>query len=155
MEKSMENEGRKITKIAREVNKFILKSMKETDVGISEMDLIHLVRHNPGMSQSSVCLELNGEKGAIAKRVHSLEKKGYLIRKVDIADKRKHLLYATDKAYSLKNSKVDIESTYYEWLLETLSKEEKEQFLKLLDKLYINSKKESRTGFPHVLKRLK
>lgn len=151
----MENEGRKITKIAREVNKFILKSMKETNVGTSEIDLIHLVRHNPGMSQSKVCLELNGEKGAIAKRVNALEKKGYLIRKVDPNDKRKHLLYATNRANSLKNTKVELESTYYEWLFETLDEEEKQAFLKTLNKLYIRSKEESRTGFLHVLKRLK
>lgn len=151
----MENEGRKITKIAREVNKFILKSMKETDVGTSEMDLIHLVRHNPGMSQSKVCLELNSEKGAIAKRVNSLEKKGYLIRKVDPSDKRKHLLYATNKANSLKNTKVELESTYYEWLFETLDEEEKQVFLKTLNKLYIRSKEESRSDFLDVLQRLK
>ena len=151
----MENEGRKITKIAREVHKFVLKSMKETDVGTSEMDLIHLVRHNPGISQAKVCLELKCEKGAIAKRVNSLEKKGYLIRKIDLHDKRKHLLFATDKANGLKNTKVKIESVYYEWLLESLNEEDKKKFLTILNQLYACSKKESRAEFQHVLQRLK
>lgn len=151
----MENEGRKITKIAREANKFVLKSIEEKDIGMSEMDLIHLVRHNPGISQSKVGLELQCEKGAIAKRVSSLEKKGYLIRKIDSNDKRKHLLFATDKANGLKNTKVEVESIYYEWLFESLDEEDKQVFLQVLDKLYVSSKKESRVGFQHVLQRLK
>lgn len=150
----MENEGRKITKIAREVSKFTLKNIKETGLGTSEIDLIHFVRHHPGIVQSKVCESLHAEKGAIAKRVSSLEKKGYLIKKTDVKDKRKHVLFATDKAETLKNTKADIEILYYEWLFETLSPDDKQAFFKVLDQLYIRSKKESRNDFINIMKRL-
>ena len=151
----MENEGRKITKIAREVNKFTWKNIKETGLGASEIDLIHFVRHHPGIAQSKVCESLHAEKGAIAKRVTSLEKKGYLIKKIDAKDKRKHVLFATDKAESLKKTKADIESLYYDWLFETLSTDDKQAFFKVLDQLYLRSKQESRNDFSNIIKRIR
>ena len=44
----MDAAGRKITKIAREVGKFTVRSMRREGVGTAEFDVIHLVRHNPG-----------------------------------------------------------------------------------------------------------
>ena len=151
----MENEGRKITKIARELNKLVLKMTKEDGIGSSEIDLIHLVRHNPGISQKEVGEKLNVDKGAIAKRVVSLEKKGYLYRENDVNDKRKHYLYALPKAESLKNTKVDIENIFYDWLFLDLDEKEKEMFLDTLDKLYQKSKKESRNDFINISKKIK
>ena len=151
----MDNEGRKISKIARELNKLVLKMTKEDGIGSSEIDLIHLVRHNPGISQKEVGEKLNVDKGAIAKRVVSLEKKGYIYRKNDVNDKRKHYLYALPKAENLKNTKVDIENIFYDWLFLDLDEKEKEMFLDTLDKLYQKSKKESRSDFVNISKKFK
>lgn len=43
----MDNTERKITKIAREANRFTVQTMKEDGIGTAEMDVIHFVRHNP------------------------------------------------------------------------------------------------------------
>ena len=50
----MDQTGRKITKIAREVGKFTVQTMKEEGIGTAEFDFIHLVRHNPGITQTEV-----------------------------------------------------------------------------------------------------
>ena len=146
---------REMMKIARETQKLHLLVLKDTSIGSSELDVIHYVRHHPGASQNEVVEGLHSEKGAIARRVLSLQKKGYLERKTDSHDKRRHLLYPTEKAQSLKHSKTETESIFYAWLLEDLREEEKQTFLKTLDTLYRKSKKESRAGFPHILERLK
>ena len=86
------------------------------------------------------------DKGAAAKRVASLEHKGYLIRKPNPEDGRSQLLYATEKAEELKNSKAQIETVFYEWLLEELPEEEKAAFCKTLDTLYWRSKGKDRQG---------
>ena len=49
----MDATGRKIAKIAREVSKFTLQTMKEDGIGTAEFDFIHLVRHQPGISIES------------------------------------------------------------------------------------------------------
>ena len=141
---------RKITKIAREVGKFTVRMMKEEGIGTAEFDFIHLVRHHPGITQAAVREALSIDKGAASRRAASLEAKGYLIRKDDPADGRSKLLYATEKAEALKNSKAGIESTFYEWLLADLSEADRQVFCRILNTLYIRSKKQSRADFPDV-----
>ena len=146
----MESDGRQITKIAREVNKFLIQKMKLEGIGTAEFDFIHLVRHNPGITQTEVRETLKIDKGAAARRAASLEAKGYLERKPNPADGRSQLLYATKKAEALKNSKASIEAVFYEWLLAELPEEEKNAFCETLDKLYWRSKNERRAGFVDV-----
>lgn len=146
----MEQTGRKITKIAREVSKFTVQTMKEDGVGTAEFDFIHLVRHNPGITQAKVREQLKIDKGAAARRAASLEAKGYLERRPNPKDGRSQMLYATPKAESLKNSKAYIESVFYEWLIAELPAEERDAFCQTLDTLYWRSKRQSRAGFPDV-----
>ena len=143
---------RQITKIAREVSKFTVKTMKEEGIGTAEFDFIHLIRHNPGITQAQVREALKIDKGAAARRASSLEAKGYLIRKPNPNDKRSQLLFATDKAEELKVSKTAIESLFYEWLLDELSDDEKQAFCNTLDQLYWRSKNERRDDFQHLSK---
>ena len=150
----MDNSERKITKIAREASKFTVQTMKEEGIGTAEFDFIHLVRHNPGITQADVREQLKIDKGAAARRAASLENKGYLYRKPNPDDGRSQLLYATEKAEQLKNSKANIESVFYDWLLEGLDENEKQTFCELLDKLYWRSKEERRAGFTHVSERV-
>ena len=126
----MDKTERKMTKIARELNKLTVQTMKEEGIGTAEFDFIHLVRHHPGITQAQLREELKIDKGAAARRAASLEAKGYLIRRDNPEDKRSQLLYATKKAEGLKNSKVSIESTFYEWLMEELDESETEHFLR-------------------------
>lgn len=46
---------RKITKIAREVNKFTVRTLRAEGIGASEFDVIHAVRKNPGITQAEIC----------------------------------------------------------------------------------------------------
>lgn len=138
---------RQMTKIAREVSKFTVQTMKEEGIGTAEFDVIHLVRHNPGITQTQVRETLKIDKGAAAKRVANLEAKGYLIRRPNPEDGRSQLLYATEQAEKLKNSKAHIESVFYEWLLSELPQQEKQAFCQTLDTLYRKSKLQRQAGF--------
>ena len=138
---------RQMTKIAREVSKFAVQTMKEEGIGTAEFDVIHLVRHNPGITQTQVRETLKIDKGAAAKRVANLEAKGYLIRRPNPKDGRSQLLYATEQAEKLKNSKAHIESVFYEWLLSELPQQEKQAFCQTLDTLYRKSKLQRQAGF--------
>jgi DNA-binding MarR family transcriptional regulator len=146
----MDKSERKITKIAREVSTFVVQTMKADGIGTAEFDFIHLVRHHPGIMQAEVRERLKIDKGAAARRAASLEAKGYLVRQSNPKDGRSQLLYATEQAEGLKNSKAHIEAVFYEWLLSELSPAESEAFLRTLNTLYLRSKQESRAGFPAV-----
>lgn len=150
----MDMTHRKITKIAREVGKFTARTMKADGVGTAEFDLIHVVRKNPGITQSEICRILGADKGAVAKQTANLEAKGYLRREENPADRRSQLIFPTEQAQQLKNSKASIETEFYAWLTEALSQEEQTEFARLLDVLYQRCKAESKEGFPHMKKRM-
>lgn len=140
---------RKITKIAREAEKLVLRTLREKGVGTAEIDLIHALRHNPGCTQAALAEILHADKAAIARRTKNLEGKGYLVRRSDPQDRRSQLLYPTEKAESLKASKAGIEAAFYEYLTSALTPQEASGFAAALNKLYLVSKTESRAGFPH------
>lgn len=146
----MDISQRKITKIAREVGTFTARTMKADGVGPAEFDLIHVIRKHPGITQSEICRILGADKGAVAKQTANLESKGYLRREKNPTDGRSQLLYPTEQAQNLKNSKAHIESVFYEWLLSSLDEQEQQEFARLLDVLYTKCKEESRAGFPHM-----
>lgn len=143
---------RKITKIAREAEKLVLITTRENGVGTAEIDFIHAVRHNPGCTQAQIAEVLRADKAAIARRTKNLEEKGYIIRRSDPKDKRSQLIFPTEKAETLKSSKAETESAFYEFITSSLTEKEAETFAALLDKVYNLSKTESRAGFPHFNK---
>ena len=150
----MDQSRRQITKIAREVSKFTVKAMKAEGIGTAEFDFIHQVRHHPGITQAKVRDALKIDKGAAARRAASLEAKGYLVRRENPNDHRSQLLFATEKAETLRNSKATVEQTFYEWLLEELTESDRDNFCRILNELYLRSKTQSRAGFPDVAARL-
>lgn len=145
---------RKITKIAREVSKFTVRTMRKDGIGTGEFDVLHVIRKNPGITQAGVCRILGIDKGAAARQTVNLEAKGYLQRTENPADGRSQLLFATAKADSLKNSKARIEAAFYEWLLEPLAEEDRQEFARLLDLIYQRCKAESKAGFPEMKQRM-
>lgn len=150
----MDQSCRQITKIAREVSKFTVKAMKAEGIGTAEFDFIHQVRHHPGITQAQVRDALKIDKGAAARRAASLEAKGYLVRRENPNDHRSQLLFATEKAETLRNSKATVEQTFYEWLLEELTESDRDNFCRILNELYLRSKTQARAGFPDVAARL-
>lgn len=143
---------RKITKIAREAEKLVTISLRDDGVGSAEIDLIHALRHDPGCTQAKLAEILHADKAAVARRTKNLEAKGYLVRRDDPNDRRSQHLFPTERAEALKSSKAEIEASFYEYLLSSLTEEEAATFAALLDRLYSASKTESRAGFPHFVK---
>ena len=146
---------RKITKIAREAEKLVLRTLREQGVGTAEIDLIHALRHHPGCTQAALAELLHADKAAIARRTKNLEAKGYLVREDAPNDRRSQLLYPTGKAENLKSSKAEIEAAFYEYLTAALPADEAAAFAATLDKLYHRSKTESRARFPHFQRECK
>ncbi len=150
----MDPTKRQMTKIAREVSKLAGRMLRDQGIGTAEFDVVHVIRKNPGITQAGIRDQLGIDKGAMARQIASLEAKGFLIRKENPQDGRSQLLYATEKADQLKNSKAYIESVFYEWLLEPLSDQQRREFAATLETLYLRSREQSRAGFPEVVERL-
>ena len=146
----MEHPARKITKIAREAEHLVLLAAWPDGIGTAEIDCIHAVRHRPGITQAELAALLSSDKAAIARRTANLERKGYLRREPSPNDRRRQLLYATERAEGLRDTKAEAESAFYGYLMDGLDEEMRTAFLSALDTLYRRSKAESRAGFPHI-----
>ncbi len=141
---------RQITKIAREVSRFTVRTLREDGIGTAEFDVIHTIRKNPGVTQAAVCRITGLDKGAVARQTANLEAKGYLTRRENPSDGRSQLLFATEKAEGLKNSKAQIEAQFYEWLLLPLAEGDKNEFARILEIIYQRCKGESKAEFPEM-----
>lgn len=150
----MDQSKRKITKIAREISKFTQRMLKVDGIGVAEYDFIHVVRKNPGITQKEVCEKLGIDKGAAAKRCLNLVHKGYIQKIENPNDRRSQKLLACNQAEELKLSKTMVETIAYEWLMEDFTEQEKEQFNRLLDKIYQKSKQESKDNFIHLTQKV-
>lgn len=146
---------REITKIAREVSKFTVRTLRADGIGTGELDVLHAIRKNPGITQAGVCKILGIDKGAVARQTVSLEGKGYILRQENPEDGRSQLLFATEQAENLKLSKAHVEAAFYEWLLEGLGEEDQVEFARLLDILYKRCKTESKAEFPEMTSRIR
>lgn len=150
----MDVSDRAISRIARKVTKFTNKAMRRQGVGPAEFDLVQTVRCHPGLTQAELCRFLEIDKGAAARQIANLCAKGFLRREPNPHDRRSLLLYATQKAEELKNSKAHLEELFYEWLFEPLGEEEKQALARTLSLLGERCREEWRAGFPHVRERL-
>ena len=63
----MEHSARKITRIAREAERFVLLTMRGGGIGTAEIDCIHAVRHHPGITQTELAAALKTLLGVTAK----------------------------------------------------------------------------------------
>lgn len=140
----------RISKIARGANHFTSRMMRLEGIGPSEFDFILMVRWHPGITQASICQKLDLDKGAAARLSARLEAKGYLRREPDQSDRRRQLLFATEKSDEVKNSKRYLEAIFYQWLLEPLSQEEQKELARLLKILDQRCLSERQEHFPTV-----
>ena len=112
----MDERNRYITKISRNLE---LYKRKRVDIKLnSSMELVlHVIRHNNGITQEKVGKILGLDKGLITRIIKSLIEEELI-----------------------KDEVVNLESEYYDLILDVLDNNEKEIFLSLLEKIYLRSK---------------
>ena len=142
----MDERYRYITKISRNLDLYKRKNKEMDDFSSSEEMSLHLIRHNKGISQERLSKLLGLDKALITRIVKKLIDQGLVDRKKSQKDKRAYELYPTDKAEAFKKDIVDLEDNYYRLVFSVFSKEEKEQFLSLLTKVYTKSKQIRKQG---------
>lgn len=144
-------ESRNITKIVR--NMFLFKNSQNktfTNLSENEFEMLRYVSKRDFRYAYEIADYLNVDKGLVTRMSKKLEKLGYIKIENDISDMRKKIIKPTAKAYEIKNDVVDSEILFYNNCLSVLSDTEKEEFLKLVDKVYIKSKELRKNGFKDI-----
>ena len=96
--------------------------------------LLRLCR-SPGLSQEEIARGLYLNKSSVARQIASLEKQGWVVREPDSSDRRKLLVYPTEKAMQMLPKLREIVHSWNDYLLEGLSQEERTQLEAVMERI--------------------
>ena len=91
--------------------------------------------HNPGRSQEELAKELCLNKSTVARVLTNLEEQGYIIRKSDKEDKRKFLVFPTEKMLKIFPKVRAVAKEWNSLISADISEEEMAVFYSVLAKM--------------------
>ena len=147
----MDPTGRRIRKIDRDAQRFVARALGNSNLSLSDYDMIHTVYHRPGITQEFLRRMYAQDKSTIARRAAKLEAEGYIRRVPDPEDGRRKQLFVTEKGQRVRGEKIEAEGFFFEWLTAELTPEELEALCPLLERLQLRSRDERRQEFTHLL----
>lgn len=148
-------DSRALTKIVRNKNLYKNKvnntangkySLNET-----AFEIVRYLTKKETLPLSDLVEYLNVNKALVTRLTQDLESQGYLTILPDSSDKRKKILKVTPLAYEAKDKEWALEHTFYEQCLSVLTPTEYDTFMRLLDKVYKESKRLRKTSFQDLV----
>lgn len=137
---------REITKVVRNMNLYKNSvNKKSMELNETEYEMLRFITKRESRSFAEVSNYLNVDiVTRMSKKLSELE---YVRIESDPTDSRRKMLIATDKALKLKDEVVNEEVFFYDKCLEVLTDKEKKEFLNLVEKVYLESKKYRKNGW--------
>ena len=100
--------------------------------------LIDLLWNHGDMSQQQLADMMQKDKNSVTKLVDAIERKGFVMRRQNINDRRSNTVGLTEKAELLKNEAKTKGISILDAMLEGISEEELRAFLEILHRLNRN-----------------
>lgn len=139
---------REITKVVRNMNLYKNSvNKKSMELNETEYEMLRFITKRESRSFAEVSNYLNVDKGLVTRMSKKLSELEYVRIESDPTDSRRKMLIATDKALKLKDEVVNEEVFFYDKYLEVLTDKEKKEFLNLVEKVYLESKKYRKNGW--------
>jgi DNA-binding MarR family transcriptional regulator len=122
------------------LKQYIAIMLRQKDVPLTpeQFMLIDLLWNQGEMSQQELADQLHKDKNSVTKLVDAIERKGFVVRRQNISDRRSNTLVLTEKAESLKADAKQKGIDILDRMLEGISEEEIRTFLTTLRKLNMN-----------------
>ncbi|MCF7740686.1 MAG: MarR family transcriptional regulator [Candidatus Marinimicrobia bacterium] len=129
----------KFLSIARRAHaKLLDKELRELHLSHAQISLLMALYRYEGIYQQELCRMFNINKAAVAREIKHLQNHGYIIKKKDPEDKRKRLIYLTEKAKNNKTRILNIMDKVEARVRSNLTENEVDQFLHLIKKICVN-----------------
>lgn len=122
------------------LKQYIAAMLRQKDVPLTpeQFMLIDLLWNQGEMSQQELADQLHKDKNSVTKLVDAIERKGFVVRRQNMSDRRSNTLVLTEKAESLKADAKQKGIDILDQMLEGISEEEIRIFLTTLRKLNMN-----------------
>ncbi len=116
----------------------VRKALAENDQHPGQTPLMHYIMDHDGCSQREVAEELAITPASVATSLKRLEKKGWIIRKMDDHDCRKNTLSLTEQGRDVLLKGETVFEQLDEQMLQGISEEELILYKKLCDRMFEN-----------------
>lgn len=130
-----ESIGRYISHLHRIGANFLSKEYEEYDIGSGQYQFLLQLYLQDGMSHDELTEKISVDKATTTRAIKKLESSGYIKMIVHPQDKRKYLIYLTDKALQEKEEIIDISLKWNHQLVGSLSPDELDMLFALLRKI--------------------
>ncbi|MBI9112760.1 MarR family winged helix-turn-helix transcriptional regulator [Maridesulfovibrio ferrireducens] len=130
--------GRRLSIIHRLSMTYLSGPLSQIDIGRGKIPFLMKILCNEGIVQEDLTNYLQIDRAATARALQDLEKKGLVYRKEDREDRRRKLVYPTDKAKSLQTNIIGILKNHNEVLFKDFDEKERLLFMGMLNKMVDN-----------------
>lgn len=115
-------------------------------LSITEWRIMAILGEYPGSSADAVCQRTQMEKSIVSRAVSKLLQRKLISREIDPDDRRRSQLTLTGTGESVYADVIPVSYAYEEALQACFSDTEREQFGRMLDKLYQQAEQVERQG---------
>lgn len=92
--------GKQFIILFRQLNLFMSHELNDTEITASEILYLASLYAKDGVTQDELSEEYTVDRAATTRSIQALEKKGFIRRETDTADRRAKRVYLTEKAYA-------------------------------------------------------
>ena len=118
---------------------FLNDKIGNMDITAGQFPFIIVLSNEEGISQEELAAYFHIDKGTVARALRKLEDKEYLFRKVDSLNRRRYLIYLTEKGRKAVPTVINIEKEWENSMCSKFSKEDYKNLFDILKGLAVNS----------------
>ena len=131
--------GLLVSMIHRTRMMYLNDRMKNLDITAGQFPFIVVLSHEEGITQDELAAHFHIDKGTVARALRKLEDKKYLFRKVDALNRRRYLIYLTEKGRKAVPKIISIDKEWEDSMCSEFSEEEYQNLFGILKVLASNS----------------
>jgi MarR family transcriptional regulator, temperature-dependent positive regulator of motility len=131
--------GLLVSMIHRTRMMFLNDKMRDMDITAGQFPFIAVLSHEEGITQDELAAHFHIDKGTVARALRKLEDKEYLFRKVDSLNRRRYLIYLTEKGRNAVPTVVNIEKEWENSMCSKFSELDYNNLFDILKVLAVNS----------------
>ncbi|MFY9637921.1 MAG: MarR family transcriptional regulator [Methanobacterium sp.] len=131
--------GLLVSMIHRTRMMYLTDKMKNLDITAGQFPFIVVLSHEEGITQDELAAHFHIDKGTVARALRKLEDKKYLFRKVDTLNRRRYLIYLTEKGRKAVPKIINIDKEWEDSICSEFSEEEYQNLFGILKVLASNS----------------
>jgi MarR family transcriptional regulator, temperature-dependent positive regulator of motility len=113
--------------------------MRHMDITAGQFPFIIVLSQEEGITQEELAAHFHIDKGTVARALRKLEDNEYLFRKVDAKNRRRYLIYLTEKGRSAVPHIINIDKEWENSMCSKFSEEEYHNLFDILKVLAVNS----------------